>query len=176
MKPCYVESPRYKSVAFVHIPKTGGCSIREALGMSKTQHHVIASQLPADFRFAFVRNPYERLLSAFAYETKVVGVKRNGFRYFVLNELRETIHGRDHLYWPQYYYLDERLDFKGHYECLEHDFNILCDILGLERRPLPHNNQSPHGTIAEHYDTDLMYVVRDLYEEDFIRCGYSLLI
>ena len=57
--------PEHKTL-FIHIPKTGGSSIRRGILLKKK---VLTSfgefEDPFEFSFAFVRNPYDRLASAY---------------------------------------------------------------------------------------------------------------
>jgi hypothetical protein len=68
-------------VIFVHIPRTAGTSIATALGSYKKQHqHFFARKhiaLRPDwgtcFKFSFVRNPWDRVVSLFTYQTNGSG-------------------------------------------------------------------------------------------------------
>ena len=65
-----------KDFVFVHIQKTAGKSIRQALGLKKGANHNSAQQWLNEytvdewnnaFKFTFVRNPWDRLLSSYMY-------------------------------------------------------------------------------------------------------------
>ena len=56
---------------FIHIPKTAGTSICKAFGVF-TRGHASIKKFPANirhhyFKFCFVRNPYDRLVSSYFY-------------------------------------------------------------------------------------------------------------
>ncbi len=59
--------PESKAI-FLHIPKTGGQTIESLLGVSHQRSHHALARPPEDwqewFRFAFVRHPLERFVSA----------------------------------------------------------------------------------------------------------------
>ena len=64
-----------RKVVFIHIPRTGGSSIEQGFGLAKEAreiHHYRADQIeamvknPSDYYwFSFVRNPWDRVISAF---------------------------------------------------------------------------------------------------------------
>lgn len=60
-----------RKLIFVHVPKTAGVSIYEALGITSQQGHRTLDDHPTHdagyFSFGFVRNPYARILSCFEY-------------------------------------------------------------------------------------------------------------
>lgn len=68
----YKKPIRTDKVIFVHIPKTGGTSIRMSLkGMHLLKQHRTMDEVPEwcdiddYFKFTFVRNPWDRILSLY---------------------------------------------------------------------------------------------------------------
>ena len=148
------------------------------------------------FRFSFVRNPFERIVSEYRYRNYF---HHRSFRDFVLHKLPQP--GWDDKYrhvMPQYDMLhdpDGRLmvDFVGRFETLQQDFDKVCHWLGLEDSKLPHRNPSnkksrnlkrkvrnalffngedrkQHWT--EFYDQRTLDAVSRLYEKDIEAFGY----
>jgi len=147
---------------FIHVPKTGGTSVRHALGMTLGANHLSASQLYdlyphlcGRFSFAFVRNPWDRMVSYWS----------------IGRPWRDRV-----LDWslpPQVQYLDAPIDFVGRYESLASDFDVVCQSLGIRTPVLPHLLASERGHYREYYDDDLAAAVADRYAEDIARFGYT---
>jgi hypothetical protein len=156
---------------FLHIPKTGGTSVRTALGMGPIPYHVRALWLRQrcpeafnKFSFAFVRNPWDRMVSYFYYQ--------RGYDW--------ERHGRfDQVHMVQQvkFIMDEAgnplVDFIGRFENLAEDFDTICGKIGIETPPLQHLNRSEHRHYRECYDDEAMQYVTDHFADDIARFGYS---
>jgi Sulfotransferase family len=104
-----------------------------------------AEQFAAYFKFSFVRNPWDRLVSEYKYRGHPM---RMTFRTWLLERLPKPgfTDAYCHLV-PQHEFLYDgsgRLlaDYVGRYESLQADFDVVCDRLGIPRTPLPHENRS----------------------------------
>ncbi len=183
---------------FVHIPKTAGVSISTALfGTNAGGHQTMAEylwlygprELERRFVFTFVRNPWERLYSAWrflraggtepanaAFGRDVLG-QYPDFDTFVQDWLTpRSAHSSVHFV-PQVRFLqllgrNEAVDFVGRFERLEHDFAQVATKLGSAVR-LEHLNQSPvQGTFHEAYSNASRLRASQVYAEDIQRFGY----
>lgn len=137
------------------------------------------------FKFAFVRHPAERLVSWYSmcvqkpdvdYRRYVLENTTN-FEDFTLksgafpgraamigfNQV-DYIYGRHH---------KPLLDFVGRFENIERDFAYVSEQLGL-RCPLQQENSSVHGHYREWYSPRSFGVLRNRFERDFAKLGYSL--
>lgn len=123
---------------------------------------------PDYFSFAFVRNPWSRVVSAYLNKFQSVNVtsepviarlrrerKRDDltadvpFREFVDFLSRGNPRKFDEHWRPQYLSLkDMRLDFLGRFEHLSRDFAWVRERLEIET-PLPHHNPTGYGEEAE---------------------------
>ncbi len=114
-----------------------------------------AEEFSSMYKFAFVRNPWARLVSEFRYRNFA---PRIGFKEFVLSNFPEPADdsyasGEDHYRHviPQSRFVfDEHgrclLDFVGRFESLARDFRFVAEKLNLSIRELPHSNASKsHG-------------------------------
>lgn len=162
---------------FIHVPKTGGLSIRDSLPV-KYWGHVQASSVPRP-RFAFVRNPYERIRSAFHWNKggcfggieKAAAERLRGadFSTWVVQQDESLLDGDD-VYKPMVHWLDAPVDYLGRYESFEDDFRAVAHGLGVDVSP-PHLNSSVK---TGEYTEAARVRVAELYAEDFRRYGYEV--
>jgi hypothetical protein len=185
---------------FVHVPKCAGDSVSRTLFGNFSGGHITLDQylnhfepksIVSYFKFAIVRNPWDRLVSDYHY-LKNGGYHgndhhRNWFRAelgdfkdfdeFVRGWLnKENIWKLDH-FWPQYRYILERrvkihLDFIGFFENLQEDFRYISEHLGLDCH-LQHANTSAHVDYKSYYNEETMNIVADVYDIDIKLLGYN---
>lgn len=195
-----------KRLIFVHIQKTGGDSICTALGVSTAvpEKHFFARELRelygADvwstyFKFAFVRNPWDRLVSWWsmidANRTLLsAGRPLNKFQRFVLErattfeEFLENCDeeivdddGRKWIYRNQLDYLtdlsgEKIVDFIGRFERLAQDYALIAENIHGGLAPLPHVNKSKHRHYSDYYTPALADKVARRYQRDIDAFGY----
>jgi hypothetical protein len=182
---------------FVHIPKCAGTSVRQSLFGRQGGHRPLENfrtMVPQEvfdrcFKFTFVRNPWDRLVSAFFF-LKKSDLERNrrfarrnlsaynDFESFVRQWLtRKSIWGFTH-FLPQYHFIciDKRLgvDFVGFYENLAEDFAIIAKKID---RPTALGDENRLGGRAkdyrQYYDDETRNIVAEVYAEDIALLGYS---
>ena len=160
----------WPSYVFIHINKTAGSSIEQALNLP-FEHKTAAEKLAElgayrwrrAFRFSFVRNPWDKVVSHFHYRTKtnqtMMGDGHISFREWVLRAYGE----RDPLYYdqpkmfmPQVDWLRDAsgaiiVDYIGRYERLNSDFAAVCKRIGVDRS-LPRLKSSSHAGYRDYYD------------------------
>lgn len=141
------------------------------------------------YKFGFVRNPYERLVSAYYNFTSMVrGTVSPGwewaqpigkyktFKHFVENLENSECINFIHLQ-KQYDFLKLNgkigVDFVGKYENLNEDFKKIENHLGLESKKLPTTRQSSHPHYSSLYDEGMKKIVQKLYHEDFEEFDYE---
>ncbi len=136
------------------------------------------------YRFAVVRNPFARVVSVYYYLIDQHRELYGDFAGFVrqLPALIAAPHGRKgshHLPQVRYTRLDGRdvCDYVAYFERLPLALEPVRSHLGLVA-PLPRHNvirrpERDQLSVADHYDSDGVALVKDLYSEDFEAFGYS---
>ena len=179
-----------KKCVFFHIPKTAGISISNSLfGDVKWGHrsvgfyksHYGEKVFNSLYKFCFVRNPYDRLFSAYTF-LKEGGINNQDLEFsnsylqefasfdeFVLKGLeKEEIMNWVH-FKPQYTFVcDENdnivMDFVGKMENLNADFNAVCKHLNIESE-LQKLNMS--ATKKNDFSEEVKTMIKLKYQKDF---------
>jgi hypothetical protein len=177
--------------AFVHINKTAGSSIEEALHLA-FQHKTAltmrdelgASKWAERFTFTFVRNPWDKVASHYAYRVKT-NQTRLGDRHLSFREWVRIAYGdRDPKYYdnplmfmPQVGWVNDEsgnslVTFVGRFERLVPDFGYVCEQIG-RKAVLPHEKKSSNRDFRSQYDSATEEIVRTWFAEDLTAFGYS---
>ena len=199
-----MSEPARPSWIFVHIQKTGGNSVRAALGgdIFDARKHFLARELreihgpaawDAAFKFSFVRNPWDRLVSWWSMidngrktttqpPNRFFGYvleRAASFEEFLRNCTDEIVDadGRKQIFRNQIDYLvdaDGRLlvNHVGRFERLQHDFDEISRRLGRPRAELARTNVSRHADYRAHYTPALADMVAERYARDIAYFGY----
>ena len=122
------------------------------------------------FKFAFVRNPYERCVSAWRYNIKMgyTSSEKNLFK-FVRDLNPNKINSK---YLNQYEFV-KGCNFIGRFENLQEDFNTICDKIGIPQQKLPHKNKTEHTHYTEYYDEETKQIVAERYAKDIEYFNYK---
>ncbi len=191
------------NICFVPTPKVANRSMKQAIA-----HH-IGLQVQGDihnaawqfiplalmrendyFRFGFVRNPLDRLLSCYAqkivFYERELGMHPLLWRYgdtfnkdmtfaeFVVAVSRIPDRVSDIHFRSQHSFLYHRkklmVDFVGHFEQIEQDWNYLRVEYGLPE--LTHQNRSQHVEYREAYTPELAAIAARRYAKDIELFGY----
>src|SRR5476649_167826 len=164
---------------FVHIPKTAGNSINRVFGVGWEDHKDLqrySEEVPRDqfesyFKFAIVRNPWDRLLSDYNYQLKksrapssklfvfaADGSKRNFAEWveaalatpdrYEAGDWGGSVSPHINRWTPQIDWISvdgqPRTDFVARLERLPEDFRAICHRLDLPAVRLPHRNRRLH--------------------------------
>lgn len=185
---------------FVHIPKCAGISVSRSLfGNVSGAHHTLKKfqimfgprEFSEYFKFSFVRNPWDRLVSAFHFLKKggltVCDKKWSDknlspypdFDAFVRRGLQEKkIRAFPH-FRPQCDYIclaknRPGVDFIGYFENLDEDFSYICQQLKVNPTLQSLNrNDSRKRDFREYYTAETREIVSRVYADDIQVLGYS---
>lgn len=178
-----------KKYVFIHIPKTAGTSIREALLQSEhsfvwnwkhwmshatikevKQH--LGDEFDQYYKFAFVRNPWDIVLSKYhRRQLKTI----QPFEEWIQDPGNKDAHTFRQLNWLRDDNGDVRVDFIGRFETLEYDFETIIKHLNLCKVKLPHLNKGDHiqyNEAPEYTDFAISYVA-ERAKEDIEYFGYT---
>ena len=178
-----------KHCVFIHIPKNGGKLIRKKIVKDKNNNilknywginvatrfdfaHVpyvkknefVENDIEYGY-FAYTRNPYDRIISAFLYKNPKANTEKD-FKYFVKNTLTmydfnmsfdyKIIH-----YYPQYLFVcDENLDIP---KC-------------IEINKLDNTGEQTKYDLMKYFDDDCINIVNTIYCKDFLFFNYPKLV
>jgi chondroitin 4-sulfotransferase 11 len=180
---------------FVHINKTGGTSIEKVFAPDADQqdveykHATVAfykqtfpDQFRTYFKFAFVRNPWDWLVSRYHWTKDHQRLFDYSFDEF-LRRLEKRTRLSEAALWLEDEALKPQLDrmtiggaiatdFVGRFENLQSDFDLVCSRLRIEPRTLQQVNKTNHARYADYYSHENRKVVEQLYATDIATFGY----
>ena len=182
---------------FVHITKSAGTSLAKSLfgylpyHYSASQYRVIYGRNTFNhyYKFTFVRNPWDRLYSAYSYlkdggwnekdkqwyQDNLNGVAN--FEDFVINWLSlERLNSHIH-FWPQSRFICDCwgkpiIDELFYFESIGQDFQKIKERLGSNAE-LMHTNRSRRQSYKQAYTQKSIEKVAQLYATDIANFGYS---
>lgn len=185
---------------FVHVPKAAGTSIEQTLRASsgdvvgghttalgfKRKYGAIFDQY---FKFAFVRHPMDRFVSAYFYLAQrpvhpALGnevVHRAGsFEKFVqlVQAEPQIVRHIVHL-WPQWEFVCDAagkllVNEVYRFEDLPGAWDEVCKRIGIDGKSLPKANISMHQRWQSYACERVFEFVKSVYAEDFKRFGYHI--
>jgi hypothetical protein len=185
---------------FVHIPKTAGRSIKKSLFDCYSLGHLTINDFKIIFapeafeqyfKFAFVRNPWDRVLSTYLFLkkggcsnrdhqwSKANLSKYNDFNSFVIDWLnKKNIYTQIHFI-PQYYFVCDRdlnllTDYLGRFENLSQDFQNIQKKINVNIQLQDVNKTQRKSKIySDYYSEESMKIVSKVYSEDIELFKYS---
>lgn len=195
-----------KKLIYVRMCKVANSSIKGAMCEEIDEYHDLHRKVPGSevltkeekeyFKFSFVRNPYERLVSCYVnkYVTpkkKFAGQKQElymdkylfgyirnpkDFSEFVKKVCKIPPRLEEQHFQQQYHLLYDRhgnclVDYVGNYENIQEDFECIRQKFNL--KPLPHYNKSEKGNWMDYYTLETAELVYKKYKKDFETFGYN---
>ena len=187
---------------FVHIPKTAGTSVLAGLGApavfdthapSCAYRQSYPELYARAYKFAFVRNPWDRFASSFHFMKHGTSwsLQRDWAREHIgdldfaafTRRLRHPLHRANVLaerfFWPQTVWLGgegrtQGVDQIFRFEALDEALEALCGRLGLPApEQTPHMRKVDRPDFRRLYDDETRAIVGRLYRRDIAALGYS---
>jgi|SRR5579871_342068 len=193
---------RFSRFLFIHIPKTGGMSVAQAVYGRQVWHRTALAFLernPEFFHkrtsFSVVRNPWDRAVSAYEFSCAGGSPKATladvppapmlkSFEIFTLDYLfanKDRLLDLDGIFRPQHVYVNDRdgrclVNFLGRFEAMEELETRLTD-LGAIKKPLRHLNRSSSRAARDYrryYQTPrLVDAIAEIYARDVSQFSYQ---
>ena len=207
-------SHKHKCI-FVHIPKAAGKSIKQALfgipefgphlqshstetvpayienayGHQSVAEYRAYPQFKQYFKFCVVRNPFDRLVSAFTYlshggcnprdevfqQTHLQQYEGN-FEAFVTEAfpaVTQHEHFRSQTSWIRSGWKKRNVDYIGRFEALPQSLEQVAQRLDITGYQLPYLNKSTHRPYQEYYTDKTIDIVRKAYASDLQAFRYT---
>ena len=123
------------------------------------------------FKFAFVRNPFDRFVSYCAFMTRANGAFERDPQAVMRNILFEVRPMQHILFVPQHQFVCDAqgavlADAVGRVEDMQASFDAICMRIGIDSTPLGQVNSSKRGAYRDYYDDALIDGVATLYRRD----------
>ncbi len=195
--------PTYRA-AFVHIPKNGGSTVTTAmrrknlLGQRLEKGELVSSgnetitdildhlgsEADTYFKFSFVRNPWDRFVSAYHYvrqrRPELTQVNcHSSFPAFVDAFNADPLPFLKIRYFrPQWTYLTDdegevALDKIGRFEQFDQDLYDILGKIGMRRSLIRHRKRTVRADYRDYYDAHRQDVIARVYDEDIELFDYS---
>ena len=172
--------------------RTAKCGTRSILTIFENNKNIVSEDniklklhWEQYFKFTIVRNPWDRLLSAWKNKVQKQWIilpsapyrlnaykkyKDKSFSYFVKN-VDPSIDRHTRC-------LSNLIDLKninyiGRFENLQHDFDVICNRLCIPQQQLPHKNVTKHAHYTEYYNDVTRVIIERIYAKDIERFGYK---
>lgn len=206
-----IYSKKYNCL-FIHIPKTAGTSIYKVFhennihDRSDDYHITIATfkaklglkekQWKSCFKFAFVRNPWDRMVSLYEWSLRKTARHQMEYRFaskcdnFIdwikrgIGSNRKIINNADPLFRNSKRHLEHKslpyimcmgkidVDFIGRFENLRNDWHHISNIVGWNFE-LGHEKKTKYKPYKEYYDEAAFEIVKNHFQDEIDFFGYE---
>jgi Sulfotransferase family len=131
------------------------------------------------FKFAFVRNPWDRVVSCYC--NKVITKKHptfkgcygQSFEYFVdFLDRQDLSKGDVHIRLQTKLFPVDEVDFIGRFENFSKDLNYVLKTIGIDENKIPNKNKSSHKHYSKYYNERTKAIIERKYKADIEAFGY----
>ena len=147
------------------------------LSLAQVQPYLRPEEFESFFKFAFVRNPFDRFVSYCAFMTRQSGQFETDpkavMRHFIDNPPSQHI-----LFQPQHSFVTAAdggmlADDVGRVENMQQSYDRIAARIGIPTAPLDKVNSSKRRNYRDYYDQPLIDGVARLYARDLEYFGYE---
>ncbi len=193
--------PNHRAI-FAHIPKTGGSTITSILGRGHlfqrvevdphTKGHtsifrqleVAGEEVQDYYKFAFVRNPWDRLVSAYHYiierRTDLTAVTA----YATFDDFIAAFSQQPELFFDIYYFQTQHsflfddqgqtpIDFFGRFENFGEDLQHVLQHLSVQKTLVRHRKRSKRTDYRDYFNDQSRDAVAKIYQQDIDTFEYT---
>ena len=130
------------------------------------------------FKFAFVRNPFDRFVSYCAFMTRADGAFLSNPQQVMRYLLFQAPPLQHVLFQPQHTFVTDAqgqllADRIGRVEDMQASYDAICERIGIPSASLGQVNSSRRGSYRDYYDQALIDGVADFYRRDLELFGYE---
>jgi len=145
--------------------------------LAQLRPHMASADFEAFFKFAFVRNPFDRFVSYSSFITREVGHfdrdPQRVMRHFLANPPWDHI-----LFRPQFEFVTDAggnllADYIGRVEQMQQSYDEICARIGIPSASLDQVNSSRRAAYRDYYDQELIDGVAKLYARDLELFDYG---
>jgi hypothetical protein len=170
-----------KRLMYFDVPKSASTTIRKAFFDNKLSASMTNPQTKRGdyFKFAFVRNPWDRMVSNWKMFTtqppridqlkSMTDADLSNFGDFVDFAIRKS----NHHWQPQALYVPEDIDFLGKIETFGEDMGKLLELTHQPPLELGRHNSTERKKYQDYYTPELVDVVGAFYQDDIKRFDYQ---
>ena len=182
---------KFENPNFIYFtnPKTASRSLRthlrnNSIELEPETPKKITVNIEDYFKFVFVRNPWDRILSAFLNKAVMGASKKNQlkryaqfkdspFSEFVYSIKNSDVNREERHIRSQIKFVPDYIDFIGKYENITADMNRVCEEIGIPFDGFPHMNKTKHKHYTEYYDNETREIVAEKYAKDIEHFDYK---
>ena len=190
-----------RNITFIHIPKCGGTSIG-AMDLCGRVHYFghdtrnknfqyfkdSDQRKLSEFSFTFVRNPWDRLVSAYEYlkaGKSNYGDQKDFLHFFShFKSFEDLILNWDDIFFDQIHFKQQYKwicddhgkllpDFIGKIENFQKDFSQVCDMINIPHQTVLNKNTINHSHYRTYYNKITQKIIAEKYKEDIDKFKYT---
>jgi len=206
---------------FIHIPKCGGTAIERSFGFDpykqnkqaligqtrlygrkiwlqhltkkKLHHFLPLAKINSYFKFAFVRNPWARMVSEISWMLSVSVHAKDLKKHFDITEISQDSvlkYLTNKSITKAHHFLDEmpaisqydhlmdidgqiRMDYIGKLENVQSDMDKICEKINVKPFKIPTRNASKHDDYRKYYTDETQELLYNRYQQDIEVFNYQ---